>query len=331
MSQALSAQLAALSNNLVYAAMAAYTVALLALAAQLAATRTVPGEAPRPVREPVSVSVGSSRRDGGSSPKVLDPAPALPAASSRAERLARIGRSVLVLATLLLAGGVVARGLAAGRTPWGNMYEFSITGALVAALAYLLLRRRYPLDAVGVWLVAVVLLTLGLAVTVLYVPVGPLLPALRSYWLVIHVFAAIVSAGVFTVAMVLSALQIVAERAERTGRPLRGYLATLPAAGRLDALAYRVTAFGFPVWSFAVVAGAIWAEVSWGRYWGWDPKEVWALVTWLVYAAYLHARTTAGWRGRRASVVALVGYATLLFNFFGVNLFFAGLHAYGGV
>jgi cytochrome c-type biogenesis protein CcsB len=237
---------------------------------------------------------------------------------------------VWLVALLLLAGGVVARGLAAERAPWGNMYEFALTGALAVSIAFAALRRRYGLTFLAVWIAGVVLLTLGLAVAVLYVPVGPLVPALRSYWLVIHVFAAIVSASVFTVAMAASTLQIVKERAERLGRT-GGYTASLPSSGRLDEIAYRMTAFGFPVWTFAVVAGAIWAEASWGRYWGWDPKEVWALVTWLAYAGYLHARTTAGWRGRRASTVALIAYASLLFNFFGVNIFFAGLHSYGGV
>lgn len=313
------------SDSLVYGAMAAYAVAMLVLAAEAAAR----GRAAGPVPVAAGVATGDPAADAvaaGGPPKHELPAP-----PDRPRRLAAVGSSVGTLATGLLALGVLARGLAAERVPWGNMYEFAITGTLVAAVAYLVAAHRWPeVRALGVWVTAVLLLTLGLAATVLYVPVGPLVPALRSYWLVIHVAAAIAAAGVFTVAMVASALQIVRERAERRDR-VRGYVAALPASGWLDTLAYRFTAFGFPVWTFAVIAGAIWAEASWGRYWGWDPKEVWALISWLVYAAYLHARTTAGWRGSKASMVSLAAYATILFNFFGVNMFFVGLHSYGGL
>ena len=332
--------LAQLSDNRVYGAMAALAVAMVALAAE-AASRRVPATA-APDAEPALVaatgavagappSAGETARPPVRPAATAGPGPGPDGQPGRADRYGRVGTSVLVLATVLLALGVLTRGLAAGRAPWSNMYGFAISGTLVAAVAYLVVARRQPdVRALGVWVVATLLLTLGLAVTVLYVPVGPLVPALQSYWLVIHVAAATIAAAVFTLAMVASALQIVAERAERLGRR-RGYVAALPPAGRLDALAYRVTAFGFPLWTFAIVAGAIWAEASWGRYWGWDPKEVWSLVTWLVYAAYLHARTTAGWKGRRASVVSLVAYATLIFNFFGVNILFEGLHSYGGL
>jgi len=245
-------------------------------------------------------------------------------------RAARIGWSVFVLGTVLLAVAVVARGVAAGRVPWGNMYEFAITGALVSAVVLLVVRRRFDVAALAVWVNATLLLTLGLAITVLYVPAGPLVPALQSPWLVVHVAAAIVAAAVFTVSMVASALFVVRDRAERRGSTGR-YVARLPSAAALDRLAYRTVAFAFPIWSFAIVAGAIWAQYSWGRYWGWDPKEVWSFISWVCYAAYLHARTTAGWRGRRAAVVNLVAYATMLFNFFGVNIVFEGLHSYGGL
>ena len=246
-------------------------------------------------------------------------------------QMAGIGFSVSVLATLLLAAGVVMRAIGVSRAPWGNMYEFSITASLVASVFFLAVARSRVGRALAVWIVLLIFLALGLAVTVLYLPPGPLVPALRSYWLVIHVGAAVLAFGLFTVAAVISALQIVSERAETKGVG-SGFAAALPASSTLDRLAYRLIAVGFPVWTFGpLIMGAIWAEASWGRYWGWDPKEVWALITWLAYAAFLHARATAGWKGSKASAVSLVAYGTVLFSYFGVNILFNGLHSYGGL
>ncbi len=248
-----------------------------------------------------------------------------------ARQMGGIGFSVSVLATLLLAAGVVTRALGVSRAPWGNMYEFSITASLVASIVFLLVARTKVGRALAVWVVLLIFLALGLAVTVLYLPPGPLVPALRSYWLVIHVGAAVLAFGLFTVAAVVSALQIAAERAERRGVGV-GLTGALPSASTLDRLSYRLIAVAFPVWTFGpLIMGAIWAEASWGRYWGWDPKEVWALITWLAYAAFLHARATAGWKGSKASVVSLVAYGTVLFSYFGVNILFNGLHSYGGL
>jgi cytochrome c-type biogenesis protein CcsB len=249
----------------------------------------------------------------------------------RANRMGRLGRLIFAIAIVTLAAGVVMRGIGTERAPWGNMYEFSITGALVASVVFLLLARTAAGRAVAVWAVLLIFLTLGLAITALYVPPGPLVPALRSYWLVVHVGCAVTAFGLFTIAAVISALQILSQRSVDRGRTA-GFGASLPDPTLLDRLAYRLTAIAFPIWTFGpLILGAIWAEVSWGRYWGWDPKEVWALITWLAYAAYLHARATAGWKGSKASVVALIGYATVLFSYFGVNIFFNGLHSYGGL
>jgi cytochrome c-type biogenesis protein CcsB len=244
-----------------------------------------------------------------------------------ADRAASVGLSVSVLATALLAAGVLTRTLAIERVPWGNMHEFSITGSLVAAVVFLSFARTRLGRALAVWLVLALVIVLGLSVTVLYVAPGPLVPALQSYWLVIHVGMAVIAFGLFTVAAVLSGLQIAAERSERRGRAT-----SLPASGTLDRMAYRLIAVAFPVWTVGpLILGAVWAEVSWGRYWNWDPKETWALITWLAYAAYLHARATAGWKGTKASAVSLIGYGTVLFSYFAVNLIFNGLHSYGGV
>ena len=232
---------------------------------------------------------------------------------------------------MLHLAGVLARGLAASRAPWGNMYEFTTAATLAATAAYLVFLRRQPVRDLGVWILALVTLSLGLAVTVLYTPAGDLVPALNSYWLVIHVAAAIIAGGVFTVGAAATALYLLRRRADArdAGVAVAGYAGRLPAARTLEDIAHTAHLFAFPVWTFAVLAGAIWAEDSWGRYWGWDPKETWAFITWVLYAAY--AQSTAGWRGTKAGWLALAGYAAFLFNFVGVNLFINGLHSYAGV
>jgi cytochrome c-type biogenesis protein CcsB len=314
-----------LSNVLIDAAMIVWAVALAALAADAA---FAPTKADRQAR--VAVGVGTPAGTPGAPP---DGHPDLAEAASPPQwtRWWGVGRATFVLGTVLLGVGVVLRGIAAGRVPWANMFEFATTGAFLVAVAYLLLARRYDLRAFALWVTGVLLLTLGLAVTVLYVPAAPLVPALQSPWLVIHVAAATLAAALFTIGMVAASLFLVRDTAERRGRTEGRIVGRLPSAQTLEQVSYRVTAFGFPIWTFAVIAGAIWAEYAWGRYWGWDPKETWSLITWIIYAAYLHARTTAGWRGRRAAIVSLVAYSTLLFNFFGVNIVFVGLHSYGGV
>jgi cytochrome c-type biogenesis protein CcsB len=209
------------------------------------------------------------------------------------------------------------------------MFEFSLASAVAALGVFLALSLRRDVRWFGVFLIPAVLLTLGLAITVLYTEAAQLVPALDSYWLVIHVSAAIVCGGAFVIAGLLSALYLFRDSSDRRGGT--GWAARLPDAQRLDTMSYRTIAFTMPLWTFAVVAGAIWAEAAWGRYWGWDPKETWALITWLVFAGYLHARATAGWRGRRAAWLGVIGTLTFIFNYFAVNLLFAGLHSYAGV
>ncbi len=248
-------------------------------------------------------------------------------------RSANIGMSLTWLAFGLLVVALVLRAAWAGRAPWGNMYEYSLASAVAITGVFLAVSVRRDVRWLGLLVTMASLITLGVAVLLLYNDSPQLVPALKSYWLVIHVAAAIISGGAFTVGAAATVLYLVADRAERVpdARVSRAIAARIPDSGTLDTLAYRVNAFVFPLWTFAVIAGAIWAEDAWGRYWGWDPKETWAFITWLVYAAYLHARATAGWRGRRAAVIALVGFACFLINFFGVNLFASGLHSYAGV
>lgn len=239
----------------------------------------------------------------------------------RTAMFARLGLILTGLGALAQGIALVARGMAAdpNRVPWGNMYEFTLAGTFVVALFYLLLFRRFGLAWMAPIVVALVLTLLMVAVIWLYDPVAPLTEALYSPWLVIHVVSAIIATGAFTLAGICSALFLIKERrAERT----TGYLGRVPAPATLDRVSYRLHAFGFPVWTFAVlITGPIWAHQAWSSYWNWDPKEVWAFITWVVYAAYLHARSTAGWKGRNAAIVALVALATLWFNFIGINFF----------
>jgi cytochrome c-type biogenesis protein CcsB len=249
---------------------------------------------------------------------------------TRTKRSGDLGTVMIVLAFLSLFVGVIFRGISAERVPWGNMYEFSITGALAFTGAYLFVLWKYKIRWLGLPVALSVLLTLGTAITVLYVPSAPLVPALKSPWLVIHVSAAIISGGVFLLANCIAAAYLILDRYEENGgRP--NWALKLPSLEALDQLTYRLVALVFPLWTFSVIAGAIWAEAAWGRYWGWDPKETWAFITWVAYAAYLHARVTVGWRGRKAAWLCLFAGSTFLFNYVYVNIWGTGKHTYSGL
>jgi cytochrome c-type biogenesis protein CcsB len=242
---------------------------------------------------------------------------------------------VTLLAWMLHGASLATRGFADDALPWSNMYGFASAGAFAVTGSYLVLLTRQRVRWLGLAVTLAVVVTMGLAGTVLYTAAGPLQAPLRSYWLSIHVSAAIISSGVLTVGSAAAALYLVRTRYDarvRVGRSpgLAAAGRMLPPAEVLDRTAYRVLAFAFPIWTFAIIAGAIWAESAWGRYWGWDPKETWAFITWVIYAGYLHARSTAGWRSRSAWI-AVVGFAAFLFNFFGINIFIVGLHSYAGV
>ncbi|HZN72369.1 MAG TPA: c-type cytochrome biogenesis protein CcsB [Micromonosporaceae bacterium] len=262
------------------------------------------------------------------------PVPAAPAASggSRAAELA--GRAALVATVVGVAAHLatlVTRGVAAGRVPWGNMYEFVLAVTFVGAVAWLVLVVRRPeVRRLGLYVSLTLMLLLGVAGLLLYTAVSPLVPALNSYWLVIHVTAAVLATGIFLVGFVVAAMYLVRNAHERDANKF-AFAARLPRADVLEPLAFRLHTVAFPIWTFAVAAGAIWAEAAWGRYWGWDPKEIWAFISWVVYAGYLHARATPSVRRTVATWIAIVGWLTMLMNLFGVNIFFVGFHSYAGV
>ena len=249
---------------------------------------------------------------------------------TRTERAARIATAMVILATVILLAGIVFRGISAGHAPWGNMYEFSITGTFALVVAYLFSLIKYDLRWLGLFISFAALLALGTAVTLLYRDSSPLVPALKSTWLVIHVAAAIISGGIFLLANIIAGAYLYLDNAESKGaRPF--WAVRIPSLETLDQLSYRLVAFVFPLWTFSVIAGAIWAESAWGRYWGWDPKETWAFITWVAYAAYLHARVTIGWRGRRAAWLCIFAGSTFLFNYVYVNVWGTGKHTYSGL
>jgi cytochrome c-type biogenesis protein CcsB len=328
-----SESLAHVSNNLLYSAMAVYAGAMYCYAAELAFAPRRQRQLDRPLAT-VGATATSYDASAGAAETMADAKARDAARGERSDRLGRIAVALTALAFLLHLGAIVARGVSAGRPPWGNMFEFSTTGAfaVTAVFLVLLLRRdeRFPVRYLGLFVIGPVLLTLGLAVTVLYVNSEQLVPALKSVWLVIHVTAAMIASGILTIGFAQTICYLVQDRMERAGGG-PAFMSHFPSADAIDRAAYRMHAFAFPIWTFAVIAGAIWAENAWGRYWGWDPKETWAFITWLVYACYLHARATAGWRGRKAAYLAMLGYATFLFNYLVVNIFLVGLHSYAGV
>ncbi|MFG1705543.1 c-type cytochrome biogenesis protein CcsB [Nonomuraea sp. M3C6] len=330
-------QLAGLSDLFVVAAVLLYVFAMVAFAIELAFGRARPdrsqaGQAV--VKEPVTVgaavdgtsaSVTLPGGDGGAGERSLAGAGGGDAAAGKPSAgAARAGMVALGLAWLGWAahlGAIATRGLAVDRWPWGNMYEFVVAICFAAVTAFLGTQLRHNVRFLGAFVMVTAALGLGVAVKIFYTAAGPVVPALNSYWIAIHVTAAIIASGLLTLAGVTGILYLV--RGDGVSR--------LPARADLERVAHRAIVFAFPLWTFAVIAGALWADRAWGRYWGWDPKEVWSFITWVAYAAYLHARVTAGWRGRAATIVQLVAFGCLMFNLVGVNIFISGLHSYADV
>ncbi len=349
------------------AALAGYVVALVCYAIEFASRRG--GDVP--ADQAVGVAAGGSNRAGGTSTLTrtggtnTGDSAVIGALPSRGALPwgERFGRAAVVVTTVGLAANVlsiVARGLATGRLPLGNMYEFTSVICASAVLCWLIVLARTGARTMGMFVMFPVVVLLFIAGTVLYVPAAPVVPALNSYWKWIHVTTVALSSSVLMVSGAASALYLLRGRHDRKvaalssaaraddgssvrdgaltadGAPVTksgagSMLGRLPSMATLDRIAYRTAIVAFPVYTFAVIAGAMWAEVAWGRYWGWDPKETCAFVSWVIYAAYLHARSTAGWRGRRAAWISVVGFASILFNLFFVNMVVSGLHSYAGL
>ncbi|CRK55309.1 Cytochrome c-type biogenesis protein CcsA/ResC [Alloactinosynnema sp. L-07] len=305
--------LAAYSDWTYAASVAVYFIATVLYLGEMAFTRTV-----RAAKRELVVTAGT-RADGTWTPGLV--------ASGRrplVERVGRAGVALTVLASLLQAASLVLRGVATGRAPWGNMYEYGSLLTLAAVVTWLVLTRKHPVRRLGGFVLIPVIILLFVGGTSLYTDAAPVQPALQSYWLVVHVSVISVSSGILLVPGVASVLYLL----KSSGR---ARFANLPEADVLDRIAYRSTVFAFPLFTIGVICGAIWAEAAWGRFWGWDPKETVAFVSWVLYAAYLHARATAGWRGRSAAWINVVGFVVTVFNLFFINLVIAGLHSYAGI
>ncbi|KAB8190500.1 c-type cytochrome biogenesis protein CcsB [Nonomuraea phyllanthi] len=347
-------QLAQLSDLLVVAAVLLYVFAMVAFAIELAFGK---GRADKPAvassaapeqavaeraeaRKPVAVAAGGTTAAAEAATPPDERASAAPSddhaavtpsgggaavagsgATGSATRAAKVALALAWVGWAAHLTAIATRGLAVDRWPWGNMYEFVVAICFAAVTAFLGTQLRYNVRFLGAFVMVAAALGLGLAVKFFYTAAGPVVPALNSYWIAIHVTAAIISSGLFTMAGVSGVLYLV--RGDGVSR--------LPSRADLERVAHRAIVLAFPLWTFAVIAGALWADRAWGRYWGWDPKEVWSFITWVAYAAYLHAKVTAGWRGRASTIVQLVAFACLMFNLIGVNVFISGLHSYADV
>lgn len=332
-------ELESLSTVALYSAMAVYAIAFVFYAVDLA-NRS--GEAALAAsRDTAAAASGSASAsasaDGGVATLVRKaPAKAKPEEPKQSRsRALRIGFSLTVLGFVFHLAATVLRGIGAGRVPWANMYEFALTATCAVVLIFLLTQFVVDLRFLGTLITGLAVLFLGVTKLNFYVSIVPLQPALDSYWLVIHILVAVLSVGFLTLSFGLSVLQLMQHRREaRTaaGEPTSlSFMATLPSAVRLEDLAYRLAIIGFVFWTFTLIAGSIWAEAAWSRYWGWDTKEVWTFVIWVLYAGYIHARATRGWRGTRSAWLSIIAYAAVIFNFAIVNVFFKGLHAYSGL
>jgi cytochrome c-type biogenesis protein CcsB len=319
--------MAELSNQLMAVAVLAYLAAMVCYAAEYAfgSKSRIGRAAVRPARQ--LVGSGAPVSDIPDDEDIVEVAKP----DKSGEIFGRIAVGLNIVALLLHLGALTTRGIAADRMPWGNMYEYILSATFVGSAVWVgVLIRRPAIRHIGLFVTLALVLLLGADGMIAYTPVGPLVPALHSYWFVIHVSTIILASGIFLIGAVPATMFLIRDGYDRGKRRFPYSLGrNTPDATVLERLTFRLHAFAFPLFTFgALIAGPIWAEASWGRYWGWDPKEVWAFISWIVYAGYLHARATPSVKRTVATWIALLGFATMLMNLFGVNLFFGGFHSY---
>ena len=331
--------LATYANLSLYSAMAVLTLSMLGYAAYLAgwlpARDAVVESEDAETQDRELVAAGGVSATGGSLAGGAHTSGAGPNdVPLRARKAGGIAQSFAVLGTVLLFASAALRGWSVERWPLGNMFEFGVAAALFTMVVFVVAGMRRDLRWLGVFVVAPVLILLGLANTIWYTEAAELMPSLKSVWLIIHVTVATISVGLFAVGFVVALLYLAKDRfGDREGEGAGGLrvLRALPTTRVLEQFAYGLHIIAFPLWTFTLIAGAIWARQAWGSYWNWDPKEVWTFIIWVVYAAYLHARVTRGWRRQSASWVAVAGFACIIINYAVVNVYFVGQHSYSGL
>ena len=242
------------------------------------------------------------------------------------EALGRVARRILTAGFAAHCVYTIDRYIEAGHTPITNLHESLSFFGLAIVGVYLACERKYRTVILGSFVTPLALLILS-ASTSFPAAIVPLNPALKSRWLAVHTVMAFLSYAAFAVAFGAAIMYLIQERFLKQ-KKLGAMYQKLPSLDILDEINYRCLTFGFPLLTFAIISGAIWAETAWWTYWSWDPKETWSLITWFVYAALIHGRLTTGWRGKKAAILAIVGFFVLLFTFLGVNLFLPGLHSY---
>ncbi len=236
----------------------------------------------------------------------------------------RLGSACMVSTVAFLLAAMTTRSIATGHPPYSDMFEYLSAFGTTTAIFYLIFERRYRQRTLGAFAMPLSLLLLLLAQWVFSPKVEPLVPALQNNRLLaIHVACMVISYGALTVAFAATGLYLVQGDANRFPR--------LPKARVLESLSYKAVLVGFPLLGLGIALGAYWGNIAWGRYWGWDPKETTALITWLIFAGFLHARSLAGWRGKRAAFIVVAGWAMISFNIFVVNFVISGLHSYAGM
>ncbi len=245
---------------------------------------------------------------------------------SKLESAARTGSAIALFGLVLHTIALILRTIESGHAPFTNMYESLSFLAWATIFAYLILEWKFKARKPGAYLLLVVVGLMALASSPLMPKeAAPLVPALQSYWLWLHVSVTLLGEAFFAVAFITSIMYIRANAREKRGLAPKSALT----AERLDSISYRAIAVGFPLFTLGgLVFGMVWAYKAWGSYWSWDPKEVWSLITWLVFALYLHTRIVMGWKGRRSATIAIIGFLAALFTYFGVNYLLAGLHSY---
>ncbi|MGA7105223.1 MAG: c-type cytochrome biogenesis protein CcsB [Candidatus Deferrimicrobiaceae bacterium] len=245
------------------------------------------------------------------------------------ERGAKLGRMFLLIGVILHTAGFALRYASAGYTPVTNLFESLSFFALSIAGIFLVVEIRYNLRTLGSFVAP---LAFAFSIFAAFLPgeVAGLAPALNSYWLPVHVLLLFIGDAVFAVAFGAGIMYLLQEKQVKR-KKMGAMFKRLPSLDVLDEVNYRCLTIGFPLLTMGIITGSIWAEYAWGSYWSWDPKETWSLITWLLYAALLHGRLTVGWRGRKAAILAIVGFGAILFTFLGVNLLLPGLHSYSSL